>query len=85
LARLVCNRFIEALAVSQQFNGCARRRSAGNDRVTGSLNAGNIEGGFRSGGIGLRRRNRKLGRQGIRVSLRRCESCRALVSILRCR
>jgi hypothetical protein len=51
LSRLICDRFVKVLAVSQQFNRRARRGSAGNDRVTVSLNTGDVEGRFGSVGI----------------------------------
>jgi hypothetical protein len=64
-----------ALAVAQQFHDRAWRSPAGDDRVTRSLNAGNVEDGH--GLIGVRRAGR--------FSLCRCERGRALISSAQCR
>jgi len=53
LSGLICDRSIMALAVAQQFHDRAWRSPAANDRVTRSLNAGNVEDGH--GFIGVRR------------------------------
>jgi hypothetical protein len=45
LSGLICDRLIMALAVAQQFHDRARRSPAGDDRITGSLNTGNVEEG----------------------------------------
>jgi len=76
---LICDRSIMALAVAQQFHDRAWR-PAGSDRVTRSLNAGNVEYGH--GLIGARRAGRygKCSRHGVCFSLCRCERGRALIS-----
>jgi hypothetical protein len=65
LSGLICDRLIMALAVAQQFHDRAWRSPAGNDRVTRSLNAGNVEDGH--GLIGVRRARRygRCSRQGV--------------------
>jgi hypothetical protein len=70
---LICDRSIMALAVAQQFHDRAWRSPARDDRVTRSLNAGNIEDGH--GLIGVRRAGR-YGKccHGVCFSLCRCGS-----------
>jgi hypothetical protein len=68
-----------ALAVAQQFHDRAWRSPAGDDRVTRSLNAGNIEDGH--GLIGVRRAGRySKCCYAVCFSLCRCERGRALIS-----
>jgi hypothetical protein len=85
LSGLICDRSIMALAVAQQFHDRAWRSPAGNDRVTRSLNAGNVEDGH--GLIGVRRAGRygRCSRHGVCFSLCRCERGRAFISSARCR
>jgi hypothetical protein len=69
-----------ALAVEQQFHDRAWRSPAGDNCVTRSLNAGNVEDGH--GLIGVRRAGRygKWGRNSVCFSLCRCERGRAFMS-----
>jgi hypothetical protein len=79
LSGLICDRSIMALAVAQQFHDRAWR-PAGNDRVTRSLNAGNVGDGH--GLIGARRAGRygKCSSHGVCFGSCRCERGRALIS-----
>jgi hypothetical protein len=74
-----------ALAVAQQFHDRARRSPTGDDRVTRSFNAGNVEDGH--GLIGVRRARRygPYSRRGVCFSFCRCERSRTFVSIARWR
>jgi hypothetical protein len=83
LSGLICNRSIMELAVAQQVHDRTWRSPAGNDRVTGWLNTGNVEDGH--GLVDLRRTGRysKCGPHGVGFSLCCCEW--ALISSARCR
>jgi hypothetical protein len=83
LSGLICDRSIMALAVAQQFHDRAWRSPAGDDRVTRSLNAGNVEDGH--GLIGVRRAGRYGRCCQVCFSLSRCERDRTLISSARCR
>jgi hypothetical protein len=80
LSGLICDRSIMVLAVAQQFHDRAWRSPAGDDRVTRSLNAGNVEDG--QGLIGVRRAGRygKWGRHSVCFRLCRRERSRAFIS-----
>jgi hypothetical protein len=83
LSGLICDRSIMGLAVAQQFHDRAWRSPAGDDRVTRSLNAGNVEDGH--GLIGVRRAGRYGRCCQVCFSLCRCGRGRPLISSARCR